>query len=216
MPRVAALLFDLDGTLIDSRADIAASANYVRSYFGRDPLEVRAVAAMIGDGLRALMGRVVADMAEVDVDESIICFRTHYEQHCVDATTVYDGVMEALQALASIPKVVVTTTPESLSRKICDELHLAPHFKGIVGGDTCLTKKPDPEPIREALRLVGGDADAPAAIVGDGDTDIAAGHAAGITTCAVSWGIGDKSRLYEQRPHLLAETPADLVELFKA
>lgn len=214
MPALAALLFDLDGTLCDTAADIAASANWARGELGAAPLPAEHVAACVGDGLTRLMERVIADLPAADLTESIALFRTHYRVHCVDATRAYDGIVPALEALAAIPKAVVTNKPERFSAAILQRLGLARHFRALVGGDTCHAVKPDPAPVRLALNLIGVPAGAPAAIVGDGHTDIAAGRAARLTTCAVTWGIGDRERLFAERPHYVAETPADLVRLF--
>ena len=216
MPAFAALLFDLDGTLCDTAADLAASVNWARAELGAPPLDEARITRSVGNGLTRLMERSIADIPDADLQASIALFRTHYAEHCVDATRAYEGIVPALDALAAIPKAVVTNKPERFSATILARLGLLRHFRALVGGDTCHAKKPDPAPVRLALDLLHIPAGAAAAIVGDGDTDIAAGRAARLTTCGVAWGLGDRERLLAERPHLLAETPADLVRLFGA
>jgi phosphoglycolate phosphatase len=218
-PPAAALLFDLDGTLIDSRADLAAAANYMRTTFRLPELPVAAITAMIGDGLpalvtRALEGRIESD--DIELDDAITRYRRYYHEHCTDETVVYAGLEAALQALHDVPKVVVTNKPEAFARQIVAALGLAPHFRGIVGGDSCDTVKPAPEMLHYARELAGvAEADtAQCVMIGDNWTDITGGRAAGMPTCAVEWGFGDPVKLYDAEPHFVAETPDDLPAMF--
>lgn len=217
----AALLWDLDGTLVDSRADLAGAANAMRGRYGLAPLSIPAVAAMVGDGLeslvtRALEGRV--ERQEVDLGEAIGRYREHYHDHCVDETHVYAGLAPVLSALhgQGMPMVVVTNKPEGFARRIVQELRLAPFFCGVVGGDSCRTKKPEPAMLQRGRELAGvpeGET-SKVVMIGDNWTDIAGGRNAGMPTCAVEWGFGDPARLYAAEPHFVAHTPSDIAQLF--
>jgi phosphoglycolate phosphatase len=222
MPKpAAALMWDLDGTLVDSRVDLAAAANAMRSRYGLDALPVPKITAMIGDGLellvtRALEGRV--EGGECELGEAIGRYREHYNDHCVDETKVYDGLNDVLHTLhaGGMPMVVVTNKPEGFARRIVQELGLAPYFRGVVGGDSCTTKKPEPAMLQRGRELAGvAEADVTKCVmIGDNWTDITGGRNAGMPTCAVQWGFGDPVKLYAAEPHFIAEVPADLPALF--
>ncbi len=212
-PRFRAVLFDLDGTLVDSTADLAAAVNHARAAAGFPPLPVAAIRAMIGDGMPALLARAVPEPALVA--RAIDAFRPYYAAHLLDATKVYDGVEDALAALAAagVALAVVTNKPGRFSREILDRLGLARYFAApgaIVGGDGPSGKKPEPGPFRAALAALGLPAAGPALVVGDGRNDVLGARAAGLPVCGVAWGIGDPAEIRALGPDYWVERPADL------
>lgn len=186
-----ALLFDLDGTLVDSRADLARAVNLVRADFDLDPLPMGQIVGYVGNGVRALLVRALADLSDPDLGEALARMRTHYLAHLLDETLPYPGVPEGLERLAAAGFAlgVVTNKGEEAARRICAELGLAPPLAAIVGGDTCASLKPSPEPVFHALEKLGASA-AGGWFVGDNSTDLEAGAAAGLRTCFCRFGFG--------------------------
>jgi phosphoglycolate phosphatase len=183
----SAILFDLDGTLVDSRADLATGVNLMRGDFGLRPLPMPQIVGYVGNGIRRLVERAVADAPDVRVSDGVESMRRHYLEHLLDETILYPGVLRGLEtlAIAGIPMAVVTNKPEAPARRICDALGISLFVKAIVGGDTCPVLKPDPAPVHAALEVAGS------WFVGDNYTDLRAGRAAGLSTCFCRYGYGD-------------------------
>ncbi|MCI0340985.1 MAG: HAD-IA family hydrolase [Planctomycetales bacterium] len=215
MPRPTALLFDLDGTLVDSRADLAAAVNAGRRALGRAPLAVDVVTPMIGNGVAVLMERALPGASPAELEAGILEFRAFYDVHCCDATPAYPGIAEALGALQGLPLVVVSNKPAGLSETVLEGAGLRHFFLAVVGGDSTAAKKPDPAPVRRGLELAGARPGRGAVLVGDGPTDIAGGRAAGIATCAVGWGFTPLAALRAEGPDHEALAPEDLPRLFR-
>jgi phosphoglycolate phosphatase len=186
--------FDLDGTLVDSSGDLAASVNHVLAGLGRPPLAIEQVVRNIGGGGRRMLRLSLAD-AGVEEDAA---FDTHYRQmlayyadHIADATRPYPGMIEALDTLTrcGVRLAVVTNKVERLAAKLLDALGLAHRFATIIGGDSVAEGKPSPAPLHEMLRRLGGGR---AAFVGDSAFDIDAARAAGLPSIAVAFGFADR------------------------
>jgi phosphoglycolate phosphatase len=192
MDAVAAL-FDLDGTLIDSLADIAASTNHVRACFGLDPLPEHRVRRMIGDGARVLLERALTDAPEhVDPAEAWPIYAAHHEEQCIREVRPYPGAEDCLHRWHHEGRrlAVVTNKPERFATRVLDHLGLLGCFGTVIGGDTLTAKKPDPEPLRRALQDLRADP-REALMVGDGVQDLRAGKAAGLRTAAALYGFHD-------------------------
>jgi phosphoglycolate phosphatase len=191
------LLLDLDGTLVDSLADIAASANHVRAAFGLGPLGNDAVRGMIGDGAALLIERALAELDEpVDVAAAWPIYDEHHRQQCTDTVTPYPGVVACLEAWQGSGRklAVVTNTPERFARQILEHLGIDGYFQAVVGGDTTRSRKPDPAPLHAALELLEA-VPSEAWMVGDGIQDLRAGRAAGTRTIAALYGFRDAESL---------------------
>ena len=183
-------VFDLDGTLADSREDLTASVNAMRARFGLKRLPVEQVAGYVGEGMRLLIERSLADSPGTPIEEAMRIFSAHYSEHCLDRTRPYPGVMETLARLSERAKLAVASNkPEAMTVRMLEAFGIAPMLSAIIGGDTLRNRKPDPEPVLEIMRRAGKTASV-TLVVGDGWTDIAAGKAAGAKTCYVP-GIGD-------------------------
>jgi phosphoglycolate phosphatase len=218
------VIFDLDGTLIDSRLDLVHSVNAAIRHIGREELPEDVIASYVGDGAPILIQRALGGE---HVDEAIVrkgleFFLTYYRDHKLDHTTVYAGIFEALKAIQNtspetsngIPRkmAVLTNKPVGPSRKIVDALGLGPYFSQVYGGNSFATKKPDPEGARQLLseNMVAPEQ---TVIIGDSHTDIETGHNAGLRTIAVTYGFAPQS-LEAAAPDITVDTPLDLATIF--
>ncbi len=203
-------LFDLDGTLVDSRRDIALSVNHALSLFGRPPLPLEEVERYVGDGVRQLLARALGQAAPEDLARAVEIFLPHYLAHCADSTRLYPGVRETLEALAGTPLAVVTNKPLAHTEKTLRALGIERFFGAVLGGDSLPRRKPDPEPLLEAWRRLNGRAGT-AWMVGDSPVDIRAGRAAGISVAAVTYGFRPIEELRAETPDLLLNSFDELI-----
>src|ERR1700722_891736 len=214
------VIFDLDGTLIDSRLDLVHSVNAALRHIGRPELPDDVIASYVGDGAPVLIQRALGGE---QVDEAIIrkgleFFLSYYREHKLDHTTVYDGIKEALTAVQQSgngsPRkmAVLSNKPVIPSRAIVEALGLGPFFSQVYGGNSFATKKPDPEGARKLLDEFGVRPEQ-AAIVGDSHVDIETGRNAGMLTVGGSYGFAPHT-LQDQPPDVLVDTPAELAEVF--
>lgn len=193
-----AILFDLDGTLVDTAPDLAAATDYALDRAGRPAIGLDAVRSMVGDGARALLEkgfRASGGMPEPDRFEiAFKDFLIYYERHLADTSRPFPGVVTCLAALAErdYALAVCTNKPEGFSRNLLGQLGLSDFFGAVVGGDSLLVRKPDPGHIHGTLdRLMGGKPGPAfdwAAMVGDSANDVNAAKAAGLPCVVVSFG----------------------------
>ncbi|MCL1919930.1 MAG: HAD-IA family hydrolase [Kiritimatiellaeota bacterium] len=203
-------LFDLDGTLIDSRADLACAVNLVRQDFGLPPLALDAVVAAIGEGVRNLLARTVperADQMELLLERQ----RAHYTAHFLDQTALYPGMAAALRTLKARGwrLGVVTNKPAAFTRPILEGLGVLDVFDAIVGGGDCPELKPHPAPLHLAAARMGATLDAHDWMVGDHFTDIEAAANAGIRSCFCRFGFGGQRA---SAFTVAVDTPDELLE----
>lgn len=182
------ILFDLDGTLVDSVVDLSTGINLLRGELDLPPLTVPEVRACVGDGATMLVRRALGD--DLYSHPRLLRFLTLYGEHLAEATTLYPGIRACLDHLADRPLAVVTNKPYQQSIDLLDALDLTRYFPVVIGGDTCPVKKPDPTPIKVALHRLGATA-ARAIMIGDHHTDLKSGLAAGLDVCFCTWGFGD-------------------------
>ena len=183
-------LFDLDGTLIDSRADLAAAVNRMRALHELPPLPLDTVAAYVGDGVRTLALRAL-EGAPVDPDLAAREISAAYAEHLVDATTAYPGVDAGLRALHAAGHVLglITNKPAPHARRLLDHFGWTPLFSVVLGGGDVPELKPSPVPLQEALRRTGH-FPADSWMVGDHHTDLAAARRAGLRSIFLQSGFG--------------------------
>lgn len=207
----AAVVFDLDGTLIDSRLDLAAAVNGVRGELGFEALPVARVVAFVGHGARKLVRRALPDeVAGEGFEAAFARFLDVYYEGCLRETRPYPGVEALLETLADrLPLAVLTNKPERHTRKILEGLDLARWLRFALGGDSLHVRKPDPETLREAARRLGAEVSR-ILFVGDSAIDAATAQAAGAPAALVTWGFGIPEELAPYDPVLRPETPADL------
>jgi phosphoglycolate phosphatase len=188
-----AVVFDLDGTLIDSVGDIVGAANRLLAEEGRAPVTLDAGRAMVGEGAAALVERAFAATGPAPTPEALTGlverYRAIYERHPIDYTTVFPGVVETLVELAEGGAIlgVCTNKPHDISLVVLAELGLAGHFSAALGGDALAVKKPDPAHFTAVIDAMAANS-RPAIHVGDSPTDVALARNAGVPVVAVSYG----------------------------
>jgi phosphoglycolate phosphatase len=193
---VKALIFDLDGTLIDSKQDLVLSVNATLREMRRAELSEDLLASYVGSGAPVLISRALGGTAEPEeLERALKFFLAHYEEHQLDFTKAYLGVPEALEELRGVPMAVLTNKPVNISVRILEGLGLAQFFRAIYGGNSFATKKPDPlgaNTILEEMGIVG----AQAVMVGDSEVDVQTARNAGMISAIVNFGFGthDRSR----------------------
>lgn len=211
------VIFDLDGTLIDSRLDLIHSVNAMLRHLGRPELPGEVVASYVGDGAPMLVRRALGDPKDEKFFKSALdYFLAFYKEHKLDHTKVYAGIPEALLQIQSNGSrrqmAVLSNKPVHPSRAIVDALGLGQFFTRVYGGNSFETKKPDPLGVRTILEETGVSADH-ALMVGDSAVDILTGRNAGIATCGVTYGFAPHT-LCEVQPDVTVESPEELRALF--
>ena len=191
---VRALIFDLDGTLIDSKLDLIRSVNAMLHEMGREPLHEDTISGYIGHGAPQLVGRAMGQAAtEQERERALKFFLAYYEDHKMDSTCAYPGVPEALERLSGFPMAILTNKPVRISVRILEELGLAKYFRAVYGGNSFETKKPDPLGAQKILREFGA-APAEAILIGDSEVDVQTARNAGTLAAAVNYGFGTHDR----------------------
>lgn len=208
------LIFDLDGTLIDSREDLANSINAMLIHFGKKELPHEVIASYIGDGAPMLVRRSLGDPDDESfVQDAVLYFMSWYREHKLDNTYVYDGVKEALDSIQksrngasshptqALKMAVLSNKPVGPSRAIVEALGLGPYFFQVYGGNSFHTKKPDPTGVQALLEEAGVAAEE-TVIIGDSDIDVLTARNSGIYSVGVTYGLA---------PHTLQDAPPDVL-----
>jgi len=213
------LIFDLDGTLIDSRLDLAQSVNAMLRNFGRRELPVEVIASYVGDGAPTLIRRAIGDPEDEGfLQEALLYFLAYYREHKLDNTFVYNGVREALTTIREssdgIPRTfaVLSNKPVNPSRQIVQALGLGEFFSQIYGGNSFPTKKPDPLGA-QTLLAEHGCSPRQAILIGDSDIDVLTARNAGLWSCGVSYGFAPHT-LEAAPPDVLLDNPLEIARLF--
>jgi phosphoglycolate phosphatase len=198
---VRAIIFDLDGTLIDSKLDLVHSVNATLRELQRPELPEEIISSYIGNGAPVLVAKSLGPgVPPAELDRALKFFLTHYEAHKMDNTCAYPGVAEALEHLSAMPMAVLTNKPEHISVRILEALGLARYFRAIYGGNTFSTKKPDPLGVNTILREFSARSNE-GLLIGDSEVDVQTARNAGIHSAIVNYGFG----IHDRAAH-----PADL------
>jgi phosphoglycolate phosphatase len=185
-----ALIFDLDGTLIDSKNDLICSVNAMLRQLGRRELPSETISSYIGHGAPQLVARALGDGCSADEQQRALeFFLEYYNLHKTDTTRPYPGVAETLAQLRSVPMAVLTNKPVRISGRILDALGLSTYFRAVYGGNSFAAKKPDPAGALTILREFGASANE-ALMVGDSDVDVQTARNAGMSVAIVNYGFG--------------------------
>lgn len=213
-------LFDLDGTLVDSKDDIVRAVNAVLSRLRHPPIPVADVIRFVGDGIELLVQRVLRKVTahEPTPDEvraGVTLMLEEYRENLVGSTRLYPGVRETLDAMAWAKMGLVSNKQEELCRRLLCAFGLEQRFSVVLGGDSLPSRKPDPAPILSAMLRCGATA-GETVMVGDSPADIYAGKAAGVFTCGFSGGFRGREDLQAAGSDLIIDHFQELLDLFRA
>ena len=209
LPPIRCLIFDLDGTLIDSKLDLALSVNATLGHMGRPSLPHETIYGYVGNGAQTLVQRALGPNAtEADAATGLAYFLSYYRQHMLDNTVPYPGVQEGLKLLDGRLMAVLTNKPVRFSTWILEGLGLSRYFRYVYGGNSFEKKKPDPMGVKVLLRDLQV-APRETMMVGDSDVDVQTARNSGIWACGVSYGLGTEG-MQAAPPDLMVDS---LVEL---
>lgn len=212
------VVFDLDGTIVDSRLDLANSTNELLEGYGAAALPVDRIAAMVGEGARKLVERALAAAGvHRGLDEALVRFREIYDRRLLEHTRPYPGIDAAIRVAAARARLaVLTNKPEAPSRRLLEAFDLLAPFSRVIGGDSGFPRKPDPAAIRHLI----ADARATPAqtlLVGDSMVDVETARRAGVRICVARYGFGHlRGELVLGGDELVADTPEDVGRLIEA
>ena len=207
------LIFDLDGTLADTKVDIALSVKLTLRDLGLPERSNEEIYSYVGGGIRRLIQRAVGEEEGERLREALRVFRGHYLAHILDTTKLYPGMDGVLRHFAYKKKAVVTNKAQVYTDKLAAGLKITNRFDLILGGDNGYPLKPDPKMLLTVLEKLAVDPSR-AVMIGDGLHDIHASRAAGIAVCAVGYGLGDPVELKAARPDFFCETVEDIKRMF--
>lgn len=206
---VKAVVFDLDGTLIDSKQDLALAMNATLKHLGRKEIEAERIYSYVGGGVQLLVKRALAEGAtDEEIERGMAYFLEYYRAHMLDNTVPYPGVREALDKLSGRELAVLTNKPVKFSKLILNGLGMAGYFRYVYGGNSFEKKKPDPVGLNTLLREFGAEP-RETMMVGDSDVDIQTARNAGTWACGVTYGMGS-AKLPASEPDLLLDSLEEL------
>lgn len=206
------IIFDLDGTLIDSKMDIATSVNLTLTDLGLPLRSPEEIYSFVGDGVKRLLRLSVGEDNHEQYEQALHIFRGHYLAHCLDTTRFYAGIADVLEHLREIPKAVATNKALVYTLRILEGLDARRHFVGIEGGENGYGLKPDAGMVVKLIHQVGASPER-VLMVGDSTNDVKAARAAGVRACAVGYGYGDRGKIAGLEPDYFCERPVDLITL---
>lgn len=210
----SALIFDLDGTLVDSAQDIAHAINCTLQDLDLPVKSVAEVKEMVGDGVRSTLTKATGVQDKEYIEKAAKIFKNHYRKHCVDNTLLYPGVKEMLRYYKNKKLAVVSNKPYEMILQTLKHCKIEDHFEVVLGPESTANKKPHPEPILVALKEFKITPKL-ALMVGDGTTDMEAGRLAGVFTCAVTYGYRKKEDLEKYNPDFFIDSIEDLKRIVK-
>lgn len=213
------LIFDLDGTLVDSRMDLANSVNAMLRRYDKPELPNDVIASYIGNGAPMLVRRSLGDPDDEHfVQEALLYFMSYYREHKLDTTYVYEGIIESLEAIVSsrnglggVKMAVLSNKPVGPSRGIVEALGLGKYFFQVYGGNSFHTKKPDPAGVQALLSEAEARVEE-TVIIGDSDVDIITSRNAGAYSVGVTYGLAPHT-LEDAPPDVLIDHPKELAEV---
>ena len=208
------LMFDLDGTLFDTKQDLATAVNLTLEEFGLPSKPPELIYTYVGDGVRKLLERSLEGFGPGHFEQALTLFRGHYLTHLTDTTCFFPGVISVLEHFSHKKKAVVTNKPAEYTNKLIQGLNAQHHFDIIVGSDTTIRLKPHPDMILSTLEKLAVSPER-ALMIGDSVNDLTAGRQAGVKVCAVGYGLGDPVFLKKAEPDIFCESILELKEQVK-
>lgn len=207
------LIFDFDGTLIDSKDDIATSVNLTLGDLGLPLRLPEEIFSFVGDGVKRLLRLSVGEENVALYEEALRIFRRHYLSHCLDTTRFYPGMDRVIETLSGVKKAIATNKSMEYTLAIVEGLGLRAHFAAIESPEDSSELKPDPGMLLRILSTLKISPEG-AVLVGDSTNDVRAAKAAGIRACAVGYGYGDREKVTALEPDFYCEKPEELISLF--
>ncbi|MEE9258430.1 MAG: HAD-IA family hydrolase [Nitrospinaceae bacterium] len=211
---ISLFVYDFDGTLVDTLADIASSVNLALRELGLRPLDRETVKTCVGKGVVMLMTRAVEGTRFSDIPKAVEIFRKCYSEHLVDETDFYPNCRETLEHFSEKTHAIFSNKPADFIERILTELDCRKPFQFILGGDSLENKKPDPQGLHLLMEKFGV-SPREVLMVGDSSLDIESGKAAGVHTCAVTYGMGDPEALRASQPDYSIDEFSELKLLFR-
>ncbi len=206
------LIFDLDGTLVDTCRDLVDAVNFALQQLGKETLPMENIVAMVGDGARALLTRALQQPTEAELQSALQHFRAHYAAHLTDFSKPYSGISEVLTYFRAKKKAVLSNKPHEFTLALLERLHLAQAFDFIQGGQASLPLKPDPTSLQNMLVHLKVEPSR-ALMIGDGENDMLVGKAAGVKTCAATYGYRPAENLLALAPDFVMHAPLELLTI---
>lgn len=197
--KIKAVIFDFDGVVADTGRDIAASVQETQKHYGQPVYGYDTIMSFVGHGAKYLIDNTLSALSEYELSEALAWYKAYYEAHPCDRTCLYDGFAELVRALheRGVSMSIVSNKPEAITKIIVEKLGVSKYFTRVIGPESVTRMKPDPEGLLLCLDAMGAKPEE-AVMVGDSYTDIQAGKAAGMHTCAVLYGYGNKEKLNAQ------------------
>ena len=213
MKPISLLIFDLDGTLVNTLEDIAASVNYTLSRLNSPLLPLDRVRQYVGDGIEMLMARSLGGR-DGRFEDAVSLYKEHHRRNLAVRSTLYPSVKETLEHFKSLPLSVISNKSAEFIGPLLDGLGIGRYFKLIIGADAGLPLKPAPDAVLRILSELRVPKER-VAMVGDGTSDVLAGRAAGVLTCAVTYGFRSEDELRKAGPDYVIHELSELKNLFK-
>ncbi len=213
MKPVSLFIFDLDGTLVNTLEDIASSVNFTLQKLGRPVVSLDSVRQFVGDGIEMLMRRALKGRDEF-LSDAVGIYKVHHSRNLLVRSHLYPSVAGTLEHFRLIPKAVISNKTSEFVHPLLEGLKISRYFHTVIGADRGLPLKPAPDAVLRVLSDVGVSPDR-TVMIGDGVTDIRAGKAAGVMTCAVMYGFRSGEELREAGPDFVIQEFAELKILFK-
>lgn len=207
------LIFDLDGTLINTLADIATAINLARGDFALPALPEEEIISHVGNGVDYIVAQTLP-VGAGRLAEARDRYAHHYWEHMLDRSALHEGVQEVLDQFRERPMGVVTNKPLKQTERLLKGLAVRPYFNTVLGADSLAEMKPSPLPLRYFMRENGLEA-AEVVMIGDGVNDVRAGKAAGILTIGVTFGVASREEMAAEKPDHIIDHMADLLEIIE-
>ncbi|MBN3039466.1 MAG: HAD-IA family hydrolase [Candidatus Omnitrophica bacterium] len=214
MREIDLIIFDFDGTLVDSREDIANAVNFTLRELGLKERGFQEIMSHVGKGLEYLMEKILGEDSISLVAQALAIFKDYYREHFKDNSLLYPGVKEMLEYFKDKNKVVVSNKQRDFVVLTLKGLGADGYFKEIIGGDNGKCVKPNPCPLNDTMQRFGIEKQK-TIMVGDMDIDVLAGKEAGTATCAVTYGIGTREQIEKARPDYIIDDIKKLEEIIR-
>ena len=213
MRKISLIVYDFDGTLVDTLFDIADSVNFALAELDLPQLPRETIRKYVGKGVEHRMSRTLEGSSFKDIPLSVSLFKKHYSKNLVRHTDFYPNGREVLQHFKNKSQAICSNKPEIFVRRILKSLSGLHYFDSIIGGDSFKSQKPDPEGLNFILKQLNISAEE-AVFVGDSPVDIETGKRAGVHTCIVNFGLGFLSEIIAAEPDCSIDSLSELKEMF--